>query len=134
MPQIFRARNGGRQPTRQRGAPRTPYRERGYDARWDRRSKAFRREQPFCQRCEEVGRTVLGTVVDHKMPVADGGAVHCPDAGLWTLCQACHGWKGELEAVARRTDQMHLIVLWCDDPSARPVIRGEVRYGGGSED
>lgn len=133
MPQIFRARGATRRPTRQRCAPRTPYRERGYDARWDRRSVAFRREHPFCQRCDEIGRTVLAKFVDHKFPVQDGGAVHCPDEGLWSLCAACHGWKEALEALARRTDQMHLIVLWCDDPSARPVIRGEVRYGGGSE-
>ncbi len=62
-------------------------------------------------------------VVDHKLPVQDGGVVHCRDAGLWSLCSSCHGWKQLLEAHARQSGQMHMIVEWCDQPERRPEIR-----------
>ncbi|MGY2052947.1 hypothetical protein [Methylobacterium sp. JK268] len=75
---------------------------------------------------------MLADVVDHKHPVSDGGAVHCPDAGLWSLCTPCHAWKRWLENYARQTGQMDRIVAWCDDPAVRPRERGEVRHGGGA--
>lgn len=90
----------------------------------------FRRKHPFCQRCAEdpAAPLVYCDVVDHKMPVQDGGKVHCDDAGLWALCTSCHGWKLQLEAFARSTGQMHLIVEWCDHPDRRPEIRrGDTR-------
>lgn len=66
-------------------------------------------------------------VVDHKYPVQDGGEVHCSDEGLWGLCDPCHGWKQRLEEFARTTGQLNKIVLWCDRPEERPLLRGEVR-------
>lgn len=74
----------------------------------------------------ESDRIVFGDVVDHKMPVQDGGKVHCVDAGLWTLCKACHGWKGRLEDFARKTGQLAMLVMWCDEPASRPRFRGEI--------
>jgi hypothetical protein len=49
------------------------------------------------------------------------------EAGVFGLCAPCHGWKARLEAFARQTDQMHRIVLWCDEPASRPTFRGDVR-------
>lgn len=128
MPELFRHQRHVRAPRIQPERP-SP-RARGYDAKWDRRSAAFRRRHPFCQRCQERAGAplVFCVVVDHKFPVQDGGKVHCDDAGLWSLCAGCHGWKLEFEAFARRTGQMHMIVEWCDHPEKRPEIRrGDLR-------
>ena len=128
MPEIFRPQRHVRASRVQPDRP-SP-RARGYDSRWDRRSAAYRKRHPFCARCAERpgAPLVYCDVVDHKMPVQDGGPVHCSDAGLWSLCTSCHGWKLELEAFARRTGQMQMIVEWCDKPELRPAIRrGDVR-------
>lgn len=110
------------------GPKRLSPRLRGYDAAWDRRSARYRRAHPFCENPVHGDRVVFAEVVDHKHPVQDGGAVHCADAGLWSLCSACHAWKGEIEAYARREDQVDQIVRWCDEPSSRPLVRrGDVR-------
>lgn len=128
MPHIFRAR---KRESRRRveGPRRASPRERGYDAKWDRRSAAYRRAHPFCENVTAHGDLVVfGEFVDHKFPVQDGGEVHCPDEGIWNLCRACHAWKTALEDYARRTGQMGEIVRWCDEPEARPVFRrGDVR-------
>jgi len=123
VPEIFRSAR--RERVQRVLPPRPSPRARGYDAKWDRRAAAYRRRNPFCERCAEVedGPSVFGAMVDHKFPVQDGGKVHCSDAGLWTLCRSCHGWKTELEAYARRTDQMDQIVEWCDHPASRPIFR-----------
>lgn len=104
-----------RQP-RRRGSPRI----RGYDAKWDRFSAAYREENPFCAWCEQEGRQRFATLVDHKFPVADGGAIY-DRANFWALCRACHGRKYEMEDFARKTDQMVKIVVWCDAPEDRPA-------------
>ena len=107
MPRVFRASSSR---PRIVGPKRAVPRARGYDAAWDRRFKAFRRRHPFCARCEEADWITFAVMVDHKFPVQDGGEVHCLDAGLWSLCAACHGWKGRLESFARETGQMHFLV------------------------
>ncbi len=68
----------------------------------------------------------LGTVLDHKRPVQDGGQIHCREDEVWHLCNSCHGWKLNLENFARRTRQTDQIVQWCDDPSSRPKSRGDL--------
>lgn len=73
------------------------------------------------------GRIVFADVVDHKFPIADGGAVHNP-ANWWGLCTLCHAWKLLLERYARREGLLHLIVQWCDQPETRPELRrGDLR-------
>lgn len=129
MPTIFRSRPRVGRTIKPDVDRRSSPRERGYDARWDRRAKEYRRRHPFCARCEEIDRQEFAAVVDHKYPVQDGGLVHCDDAGLWSLCVACHGWKARLEAFARTTGQLDRIVEWCDLPEVRPQLRGDVRDG-----
>ena len=126
MPEIFRARTA-RTPQRRRVLEPNPSspRERGYDARWDRESRAYRQQNPFCALCREKGRLTFATLVDHKHPVAEGGAVHDP-ANWWGLCVAHHALKRRWEDHAHETDQVHLIVRWCDEPTTRPRFRGDL--------
>jgi hypothetical protein len=97
-----------------------------YPSRWDRFSKVYRRQHPFCAFCMERGFFNLGSpdrpnVVDHKYPVTDGGEMFPGPGGVHTLCASCHsGTKASLEIHARRTGQMDRIVIWCDDPTTRP--------------
>ena len=123
MPHIFRARTPQQRRLLEpkRSSPRT----RGYDARWDRVSRAYRQQHPFCALCWEKGRLTLAKLVDHKHPVADGGAVH-ERSNLWSLCISHHALKQRWENHARETEQMHLIVRWCDEPETRPRFRGEM--------
>lgn len=124
MPTIFRP---GRAPKSKVLDARPSPRLRGYDARWDRRSAAYRRKHPFCERCRENDRLTFAAVVDHKFPVQDGGDVHCPDSGLWALCIQCHGWKAGIEDYARKNGLLDQVVTWCDRPETRPVERGDTR-------
>lgn len=119
MPEIFRKRSPAHT-ARMIRPKRTSPRERGYSSRWDRLSKAYRREHPFCQWCEQIGRLRPVAVVDHKIPVVDGGAVFEPQ-NWWGLCLPHHGIKTEMERYARLHDQIDRLVIWCDEPSARPA-------------
>lgn len=131
MPEYYGRRAGHAREIRPRQPlHRTSPRKRGYVARWDALSKAYRQQNPFCIRCLEEDRETLivegGTgVVDHKHPVVDGGPMW-DRSNWWGLCMAHHsGWKARLEAYARVTGQMDKIIRWCDDPAARPLLRGE---------
>lgn len=42
-------------------ARRGSARERGYDSRWDKAARGFRRKHPLCLGCLAVGRTTLAT-------------------------------------------------------------------------
>jgi 5-methylcytosine-specific restriction enzyme A len=70
---------------------------RGYGRRWQRESKAFLQEHPFCKRCLARGKTVPAVVVDHIQP-------HCDDPELfwdrdnWQgLCKSDHDQKTATE-------------------------------------
>lgn len=99
---------------------RTSFRERGYDSRWDRASERHRRLNPFCVWCEQEGRLEFAKLVDHKLPIVDGGAMFDP-ANWWGLCIRHHGVKGAMEGYARGLGLIEKLPLWCDDPSARPA-------------
>jgi 5-methylcytosine-specific restriction enzyme A len=53
---------------RVREVQRGTARERGYDARWDRASVAFRWAHPLCVGCLALGRVVPADVTDHIEP------------------------------------------------------------------
>ncbi|MGV6872542.1 HNH endonuclease [Pseudochelatococcus sp. B33] len=96
-------------------------RKRGYDSAWDRLSRQYREENPFCEMCDQAGRIRFCDVVDHMYPVADGGPVH-DRSNLWSLCyHHHHGWKARAEALARRTGRLHRIAEWCREPDSRPL-------------
>ena len=70
-------------------------------ARWRGVRAAFLREHPLCRVCAARGRVVPAVVVDHVVPVKDGGARF--DVGnLQALCVTCHNRKTARETAAWR--------------------------------
>jgi HNH endonuclease len=58
--------------------------------------------------------------VDHIIPLVDGGPRLDMD-NLQSLCWQCHkAWKRRLEAFARLTDQVLMLLDWCKKPETRP--------------
>ena len=64
----------------------------GYNRTWrDQRAWKLRRN-PLCEICEKEGRTTLATMVDHIIPVSEGGGMYDMD-NLQSLCSLCHARK-----------------------------------------
>ncbi len=59
------------------------------------------RESPLCLTCKAHGRLVLAAVVDHVVPLKDGGA-RFDRANLQPLCVGCHNRKTARETAGRR--------------------------------
>ena len=82
---------------------------RGFDAevgfyqsrQWRLVRAAFLREHPLCGACSERGGLVPARVVDHVVPVKDGGA-RFDRANLQPLCVSCHNHKTARETAGRR--------------------------------
>lgn len=84
---------------------RESFRAQGYTARWDRRSKAFRRRYPCCgmrpglqppvmSECYEQDRVTLAAQVDHVIPHRGDPVLMWDELGNWqSLCRACHTKK-----------------------------------------
>jgi len=70
---------------RQRGTAQ----ERGYDARWNRVSRLYRRSHPICEYCEKNGIVTPAEEVHHIVPVKEGGDKYS-FANLMSLCRMCH--------------------------------------------
>lgn len=100
-----------------RGSPR----ERGYDARWDRLSVAFRKRNPFCLWCAQAGRDTLTDLVDHMIPVVDRPDLKHEWDNLMPACVTCHGRKASLETYARENGLIDLLPVWCREPDKRPI-------------
>ena len=93
--------------TRQQDRQRGSFRERGYDAGWDRASKAFRREYPLCgmrpnglppvmSQCYDQRRTTPAYQVDHVVPPGGDRVKFWDRAGNWqSLCRACGARKSQ---------------------------------------
>lgn len=100
-----------------RGSPR----DRGYDARWDRLSIAFRKRHPFCLWCAQAGRDTLTDLVDHVLPVADRPELRHEWSNLLALCTHHHGVKASMEIYARENGLLDKLPDWCRKPETRPV-------------
>ena len=74
--------------------------ERGYDARWVKVRLLHLSSEPLCRLCAAQGRVTAADLVDHIVPIADGGAVLDED-NLQSLCRRCHDAK-TAEDLARR--------------------------------
>ena len=71
--------------------------ERGYGTEWDKlRQVILRRDAGLCQPCLRLGRTTLGSTVDHVVPKARGGTD--AEANLQCICNDCHRAKTQAEA------------------------------------
>ena len=80
--------------------------ERGYDYLWANYSKNFRQEHPICgeradgsldatySRCVQRGITTPADVVDHTIPMSQGGSKWNP-ANHMSACFACNTWKAQ---------------------------------------
>lgn len=64
------------------------------------RRQRWLRQHPLCIKCDELGRTTLGTEVDHIIPLSQGGKDD--ESNMQTLCSACHFIKTQSEAFAAR--------------------------------
>jgi 5-methylcytosine-specific restriction protein A len=62
---------------------------------WGRVRQRILRRDPLCVLCLAEGRTAASEVVDHKIPLAQGGTHE--DDNLQGLCTACHDRKTALE-------------------------------------
>ena len=62
-----------------------------YDLRrWRRRSRQYLAENPLCRMCQEVGRTRLAEVVDHKVPHEGNEELFWNEANWQPLCATDH--------------------------------------------
>ena len=59
-----------------------------HDSRWARLSELKRKGEPLCRLCHAGGRIVAAAVVDHIIPLADGGTHE--ESNLMPLCKRCH--------------------------------------------
>lgn len=78
--------------------PDTVQRKRGWAGVQDR-DRIRRRDNGLCQQCLQQGRTAIGSVVDHKDPLWNGGSDD--DGNKWLLCTPCHDAKTAKEAADR---------------------------------
>lgn len=75
--------------------------ERGYDADWQRCRLAVLGREPFCRLCAAKDRVSAATLVDHIIPLADGGE-RLDDSNLQPLCVECHAIKTGADLANRR--------------------------------
>ena len=91
--------------------------QRGYGANWQRLRKMFLRAHPLCVECERMGRLTPGELVDHIMPLADGGDNAW--GNLQTLCQLHHNQKTAAERGQRVTGKIVLVSGPCGSGKSR---------------
>ncbi|EJZ7017196.1 HNH endonuclease [Salmonella enterica] len=69
-----------------------------YGSKWDRARLVFLREHPLCVMCQEQGRVVLATVVDHIKPHRLKEALRSKDPASIALAQKLFwdrkNWQG----------------------------------------
>ena len=56
-------------------------------------------EHPLCVECKKIGRTSLATILDHVVPLIDGG--RDDESNYQSLCVDHHDAKTAAEATAR---------------------------------
>jgi 5-methylcytosine-specific restriction protein A len=83
-----------------------------YDERWRRVRAQTLLAEPLCRLCLSAGKTVPATIVDHIVPLADGGT-HAQN-NLQPLCKRCHdAIKTPADAAAKRARDQTDISLRC---------------------
>ncbi len=71
--------------------------ERGYTNEWARYAKRYLREHPLCRMCEQAGRTVLATCVDHIVSARVAPERFMIPTNHQPLCASCHAVKTNAE-------------------------------------
>lgn len=72
-------------PNVRRAGPRA----RGYDYRWDRVSRLYRRRRPLCEMCAAEGVTTPVDLVHHIVPPEKGGPMYA-FSNLMSVCTTHH--------------------------------------------
>ncbi|MFX1761475.1 MULTISPECIES: HNH endonuclease [Burkholderiaceae] len=67
---------------------------------WQQCRAAYLRAHPLCAHCARRGQTVTARVVDHVVPIKDGGA-RFDWINLQSLCTPCHNRKTATETAQR---------------------------------
>ncbi|MER2622468.1 MAG: HNH endonuclease [Accumulibacter sp.] len=70
-------------------------------AAWRALRAACLRAHPLCRLCKSRGLLVAATVVDHIVPIKDGGARY-DERNTQCLCVICHNAKSAKERANRR--------------------------------
>ena len=70
-----------------------PSKERGYDYRWRKASKAYLLEHPLCAECYKKGILTAATVVDHIVPHRGDKQLFWDRENWQPLCKKCHDEK-----------------------------------------
>lgn len=68
----------------------------GYDRHWRRFRLAYLNDNPLCVRCEASGRVVAATIVDHIVPLTQGGE-RLVTSNVQSLCKHHHDLKTATE-------------------------------------
>lgn len=90
-----------------------------YGYQWRKKRLAVLRQQPLCALCLAAGKTVAAAVVDHKVPLSDGGTND--SSNLQPLCKRCHdNIKTPLDVKIRgirEANSITMFVAWIGDTS-----------------
>ena len=54
--------------------------------------------EPLCRMCDEEDRLTAAQMVDHIIPISDGGAA-LELSNVQPLCHSCHGRKSKKDAI-----------------------------------
>ena len=76
---------------------RDEFTKRFYNSRaWRKARERKLRINPLCELCLKEGKLVAASIVDHVVPIKEGGEVWDLD-NLQSLCKTCHERKGAAE-------------------------------------
>lgn len=86
--------------------------DRRYGHAWQKQRAATLRSEPLCRMCLSAGMTVPATVVDHIVPLGDGGTN--VQSNLQPLCKRCHdAVKTPSDTAARKRAESCAISIRC---------------------
>jgi Restriction endonuclease len=81
---------------------KTPEQRQFYSSyEWTMKSREHRQHEPLCRECKARGKVIPGTLVDHIIPIENGGD-RWDDRNLQTLCDPCHNRKRQLESMTNK--------------------------------
>lgn len=66
---------------------------RGYDSKWRNARSRYLKKHPLCVRCQEQGKLVKATVVDHIKPHRGDMILFWDESNWQALCKKCHDTK-----------------------------------------
>lgn len=72
-----------------------------HSPRWRRTSKQYRKENPICKHCKDKGFVTPADVVDHIVPIQEGGEIFDLE-NFQSLCHPCHNSKTAKENASKQ--------------------------------